>query len=225
VWDISLTPPPKREVFKYHPGQFQFITFHRKKGLPEEEHHWTISSSPTETGVVRSTIKNLGDFTSTIGETREGDTATVHAPFGRFSYTLYPGEDDFVFIAGGIGITPMISMIRHMRDTGSDFPVLLIYANRDLDSAVFREELLDIQRGEAPDLNIVDILSRPGAEWEGETGYLDEEKLDRYCGGRYEGRAFYVSGPPPMVSAALKALHSKDVPDRMIHTEVFSFLD
>ncbi|MGM0484676.1 MAG: ferredoxin reductase family protein [Candidatus Krumholzibacteriota bacterium] len=225
VWDIALKPPDGDEVFGYLPGQFQFITFHRAEGLPEEEHHWTISSSPAETGLVRSTIKNLGDFTSTMGETRTGDTATVHAPFGRFSYVLRPNENDFVFIAGGIGITPMMGMIRHMRDTGRPFPVLLVYANRNLESAAFREELARIEEGKAPSLRVIDILSDPAPDWDGETGYLDADKLERYCHGRFEDRAFYVSGPPPMVSAARKAIEEKGVPDRMVHTEVFSFLD
>jgi len=225
VWDITLEAPGSEAIFDYLPGQFQFITFHRAKGLPEEEHHWTISSSPLEKERVSSTIKNLGDFTSTMGETRPGDTATVHAPFGRFSYTLHPEEKDLVFIAGGIGITPMISMIRHMRDTGSNIPVLLIYANKDLESAVFREELSRISDGESPDLELIDILSNPKPDWNGETGYLDAEKLERFCGGRFEDRSFYISGPPPMVSAALKALKEKGVPDSRIHTEIFSFLD
>lgn len=225
VWDVALKPPDKEAVFDYLPGQFQFITFHRAEGLPEEEHHWTISSSPAETGLVRSTIKNLGDFTSTMGETRPGDTATVHAPFGRFSYTLHPSENDFVFIAGGIGVTPMMGMIRHMRDAGQAFPVLLIYANRNMESAVFREELSGIEEGESPDLRVIDILSDPGPDWNGEKGHLDSDKLEEYCKGRFEDRAFYVSGPPPMVSAVLEELEEKGVPERFIHTEVFSFLD
>ena len=138
VWDITLAPVGDDRVLDYLPGQFQFVTFHRGAELPEEEHHWTISSSPADRGSVAMTIKELGDFTATIGETRPGDTATVHGPFGRFSYLLHPEETDLVFVAGGIGITPLMSMLRHMRDTDSSLPVTLIYANRDRKSSSMR---------------------------------------------------------------------------------------
>jgi predicted ferric reductase len=87
VWTVKLAPPQGTPFFSYLPGQFHFVTFHRK-GLPEEEHHWTLSSSPTEHGFISSTIKELGDFTKTINQTKKGDTATVHGAFGRFSYLL-----------------------------------------------------------------------------------------------------------------------------------------
>ncbi|MBD3163202.1 MAG: oxidoreductase, partial [Candidatus Latescibacteria bacterium] len=152
VWTVKLAPPEGESPYEYRPGQFHFLTFHRDRGLPEEEHHWTISSSPTEEGTVASTIKSLGDFTSTIGETRPGDRASVHAPFGRFSYTLHPGEDDLVFVAGGIGITPLMSMLRHMRDRGDPRKVLLLYGSPDEESIVFRDELEEIEAGRAPRL-------------------------------------------------------------------------
>jgi len=84
VWTVKLQPPKDEQVFEYLPGQFQFITFFRGRDLPVEEHHWTISSSPAEKNFVTSTIKALGDFTSTIDKTRPGDRAAVHAPFGGF---------------------------------------------------------------------------------------------------------------------------------------------
>ncbi len=225
VWDIRLAPPEGEKVFSYLPGQFQFITFHRREGLPEEEHHWTISSSPTEEGSLGVTIKELGDFTSTMGETRSGDTATVHAPFGRFSYVLHPEEKDFVFIAGGIGITPVMSMLRHMRDTDFQGLVLLVYANRNLESAVFREEIAEMERTRNNLLRVIHVLSSPGEGWNGETGRIDSEKLEKYCEGEFEGKAFYVCGPGPLVQAVVGALEGFGVPGKSIHTEIFSFLD
>jgi predicted ferric reductase len=225
VWHITLAPPEGRQIFDYLPGQFQFVTFYRNRGLPEEEHHWTISSSPTERDSVGMTIKELGDFTATIGRTRPGDRAAVQAPFGRFSYLLHPDELDLVFIAGGIGITPLMSMLRHMRDTGSNLPVLLIYANRDRTSTIFLDELTAIERGGSPKLRVIHVLSDPGADWEGETGRIDRHRLERLCGGRFAERAFYVCGPPGLLKTVIDALARSRVPARRIHTEIFSFLD
>lgn len=225
VWSVTLVPPPGESVPAYHPGQFHFLTFHRGRGLPEEEHHWTISSSPAQHRTLSSTIKAVGDFTKTIGQTQPGDTATVHGPFGRFAYTLHPEDRDLVFIAGGIGITPLMGMLRHMRDTRDGRSVLLLYANRKQEQIVFYEELNQIEAGGYPRLRTVHVLSRPDAGWTGESGRLDREKVAKYCGPEPGSNTFYVCGPPGMVRIILQTLRDMGVPDRAIRTEIFSFLD
>jgi predicted ferric reductase len=222
VWTVKLAPPEGENLYSYQPGQFHFITFDRGRDLPVEEHHWTISSSPTQKAFVSSTIKESGDFTATIGLTRIGDTALVQGPFGRFSYTLYPKEKDFVFIAGGIGITPCMSMLRHMRDTRAEVDVMLLYANRTEKDIVFREELAAIEAGEAPRLKVVHILSGPEPGWNGETGYVDREKIARYLSDNMSEKAFYVCGPPAMNTKVIETLFAMGVPYPHIHTEVFS---
>jgi predicted ferric reductase len=226
VWTITLVPPPGiKKVFNYVPGQFHFLTFHRNRNLPEEEHHWTISSSPTEQGIISSTIKSRGDFTSTIGNTRIGDTATVNGPFGRFSYLNYPHEQELVFIAGGIGVTPLRSMLRHMYDTESEKSVLFIYANSNENNIVFHKELHEIASGNYPRLNLVHILENPPRNWSGETGLLDHEKIKRLCKNKLNNAAFYLCGPPGLIETVVVNLKDLGVPDKRIHLEIFSFLD
>ena len=125
VWTIALAPS-KGDALTYLPGQFYFLALHRAGRPGVEMHPFTISSSPTQAGYVSSTIKESGDFTRTIGRTKPGDLAVVHGAFGRFSYVLYPEETDLVFIAGGIGITPFMSMLRHMRDTEAHIRATLL---------------------------------------------------------------------------------------------------
>ncbi len=223
VWTIKLAPPDGRSLFNYQPGQFQFITFHRAGHLPVEEHHWTISSSPTDKSHVSSTIKALGDFTSTIGETKSGDTASIHAPFGRFSYAFHPNEKAFVCIVGGIGITPIISMLRHMRDVRATFPVLLLYANHSEGDIVFRKELSEIAAGQYPRLHVVHVLDHPDPAWTGEKGTIDREKLERYCGKLLKDRYFYICGPKRMLETEMNLLHALGVQKKKMHYELFSF--
>jgi ferredoxin-NADP reductase len=109
------------------------------------------------------TIKESGDFTSTIGRIKPGDLAAVHGPFGRFSHALHPECDDLVFVAAGIGITPLMSMLRYMRDRGERHRVLLVYANRGTADIVFRSELDLIESGGFPALKTIHVLSRPPA--------------------------------------------------------------
>jgi predicted ferric reductase len=224
VWTVRMTPPQGREVYDYLPGQFQFITFKRRKGLPVEEHHWTISSSPHEKGYINSTIKALGDFTATMGETKAGDTAVIHAPFGRFSYVLHPDEKSLVFISGGIGITPIMGMLRHMRDTKSTMPVVLLYGNRREKDIVFKTELEEIENDGHPALKVLHVLSKPDGNWNGETGYIDRVRIEKYCA-NLKDKGFYVCGPPGLVEKTVKNLRDLKVPNDQIHIELFSFLD
>ena len=221
VWTVRLAPSDPDQPFHYLPGQFHFLTFHSAH-LPREEHVFTISSSPTKPEFLTSTIKESGDFTRTIGKLQPGDTALVHGPFGRFSYVLYPEERDLVFIAGGVGITPLMSMVRHMRDTKADICVLLLYAHRGQDDLVFRHELSTMEAGGFPRLMVIPILSKAGGDWKGETGHLDEEKIDRLCGPHLSSRAFYICAPPGLTEKVVQHLLKRGVPARRIHFERFS---
>lgn len=224
VWTVKMTPP-KGRVFAFVPGQFQFITFYRGAGLPVEEHHFTISSSPDETGHVASTIKELGDFTSTIGETKPGDRAAIHAPFGRFSYAFHPQEKRRVFIAGGIGITPVLSMLRYMNSTGDTTDTVLIYANKAEEQIFFREELEAFEKGSILNLRLVHVLEKPSEEWTGYSGFVNREIIEEYCSEGLNHSGFYVVGPDPMREAVIGALGEMGVKDKRIHIEVFRFVD
>jgi ferredoxin-NADP reductase len=225
VWTVRMAPPEGEKIADYLPGQFHFITFYRGRNLPVEEHHWTISSSPSQKEYVSSTIKALGDFTSTMGETRRGDAAAVQGAFGRFSYLFHPDERDLVFVAGGIGITPLMSMIRYMHDIGDTRNVVLFYSNRKEGQIVFKEELSSMEEGGHPGLKVIHIISSPGEGWTGETGYVNQDKIRKYCGDDLRGKAFYLCGPAGMINAVESVLKDMGVPQRQIRTEIFSFLD
>jgi predicted ferric reductase len=227
VRTIMLAPPKKERVFRYAPGQFAFFTFHRADGAPVEEHHWTLSSSPSEKGYLTITVKSLGDYTATMDGVQSGDTAAVHGPFGRFSHQFHPGERELVFIAGGIGVTPLRSMIRHLRDNQDPRRVTFLYGNPDAEQIVFREELRKIEAGNHPRLKVHHVLENPPDGWDGERGVIDREKIQRLCGGQLKDRkaGFYVCGPPGLTGLVVAALKELGVPDGRIHLEIFSFLD
>ncbi|HEY9072826.1 MAG TPA: ferredoxin reductase family protein [Desulfobaccales bacterium] len=222
VWTLKFAPPPGEPRFNFLPGQFQFVTLLRGRGLPEEEHHFTISSSPTAAGYHAATIKESGDFTASIGQTINGDAAIIQAPFGRFSYVLHPEWRDLAFIAGGIGITPLMSNLRHMRDTRAERRVLLLYANRDEPDIIFRKELARMEAEGRPDLKVVHILSRPGAAWQGERGHLDREKLARVAGDHLATSTFWLCCPSPMLKSTVAILRDLGVPYGRITYEFFS---
>ncbi|MBD3385651.1 oxidoreductase [candidate division KSB1 bacterium] len=221
VWTLEMRPPQGQKRYSYRPGQFHFIKLHRNKGLPEEEHHFTISSTPTRSETVISTIKESGDFTSTIGSTQKGDQVSIEAPFGRFSHLYHPEDKNFVFIAGGIGITPLMSMLRYMRDKETDYNVLLVYANHTQKDIVFRQELDEMTKKGHPKLEIIHVLDDPDETWEGETGFVDDQIVSKYVD-NFDDKAFYLCCPPPMRKAVLKILKEKSVPNDRIRVEIFS---
>jgi predicted ferric reductase len=222
VWTLKFAPPAGQSRFDFLPGQFQFVTLLRGRGLPEEEHHFTISSSPAEQGFHSSTIKASGDFTATIGETRPGDLAVIEAPFGRFSYVHFPAATDLVFIAGGIGITPFMSNLQHMHNVQAERRVLLLWANKTGADIIFREELAVLEKGARPELKVVHILSRPEAGWQGEKGHLDREAVQRLAGDRLANSRFFLCCPPPLAKSLLRILPGLGVPEERISLEYFS---
>ncbi|HEX7077169.1 MAG TPA: ferric reductase-like transmembrane domain-containing protein [Candidatus Eisenbacteria bacterium] len=219
VWTLTLEAPRGRP-FRFVPGQFQFLRLHGA-GVPPEEHPFTIASSPARPGRIGLTIKESGDFTAGIGRVRPGALATVHGPFGRFSHALHPEERDLVFVAGGVGITPLMSMLRSMRDRSEERRVLLAYACRTAADLLFTEELEAMRAGVWPSLRVVPILDQAPATWEGETGRLDADRLARLCGGT-DGKAFYLCCPPPMMTALVRGLRRLGVSPRRIHADYFS---
>jgi predicted ferric reductase len=218
VWTLTLEPPRNRLV-DYAPGQFQFLRPHAGSVLAEE-HPFSIASSPSPGGRISLTIKECGDFTSTIGRLKPGDLAVVHGPFGRFSHVFHPDSGDLVFVAAGIGITPLMSMLRYMRDRREPRQVLLVYANRGAADIVFKSELESIESGGFPVLKTIHVLSRPPGDWVGHTGRLDSASLGSLCGG-FSGKAFYICCPPIMAFELIRGLKNAGIGPERIHADYF----
>jgi predicted ferric reductase len=213
--------PEDGEIFSYGPGQFAFVTF-RSEVLPLERHPWTISSTPTRPKSLIFTIKCSGDFTSLIGRLKAGDRAVVDGPYGLFSYPAHVRDpnEELVMVAGGVGVTPMLSMLRYMVDTGDGRKTTLVWSNRTEADIICREELEAI-KGELPDLSIHHVLTRQG-DFQGHTGRLDTSRLKELLSGCSREASVFVCGPPPMMDAVCKVLRWIGFRARLIHTERFS---
>lgn len=221
VWTLFMTAPGNGPVYDYLPGQFHFLTLYRTNETRHEQHPFTISSSPADRTSISSSIKKSGDYTKTIDKTIVSDSAALLGPFGRFSYTLYPTERNLVFIAGGIGITPFMSMVRCMRDTGDVRDVLLLYGNRREKDIAFRKELEEIAVKGVPRLRIVHVLNEAEGTWTGDRGHIILELIKRECKS-LDNRVFYLCGPPVMMMGLNKNLKKAGVKRRNIRYERFS---
>ncbi|MGQ9609884.1 MAG: ferredoxin reductase family protein [bacterium] len=200
----------------YKPGQFLTVRLIRN-GKVSESHPFTMSSSPTR-DKISITVKAVGDFTSTIKDVRISDLAYVDEPYGVFSFLNYD-EKNLVFIAGGIGITPFISMLRYIYDKKLERNIVLIWGNKTSDDIAFKDELERLE-SEISSLKVIHVMSNQ-SEWQGEKGYIDSEKLKKYIKD-FRNSQFFVCGPPIMMTKVIKALKELGVSNRKIHYERFA---
>lgn len=214
---LVLTPEAGAR-FNYLPGQFMFLTPLRPN-LPPEEHPFTISSSPTQPGILSATIKSVGDFTACVQHWQSGKHILVDGPHGKFSYLFHPHANRLVFVAGGVGITPMMSMLRFLRDTGDDRPVRLIYANRTEADILFRDELSRLES--ETHLRLTHLLSNPSVNWQGERGRISREFLSKFIDEERDA-TYYVCGPPALMKSIVADLQTLQIIPSRIHSETFS---
>ena len=212
TWSVHF----KGQKPDHKPGQFMMLSMLRD-GHMVEPHPFTISSSPTSDDLSVS-VKAIGDFTSTIKDTNPTDQVYIGAPYGTFSFLNYDAMN-LVFIAGGIGITPFMSMLRYMRDRMLERNVLLIWGNKTEQDIAFKDEL-EKMAASRPSLRVVHVLSNQ-PDWPGEKGYVDLELLRKYLDG-FENPQFFVCGPPVMMTKVIRALRQAGVPKMRIHYERFA---
>jgi predicted ferric reductase len=143
-------------------------------------------------------IRELGDFTGDIAKVPVGRRVYIDGPYGAF--TIGHPADMHVLIAGGVGITPMMSIIRTLADQGDKRPVMLLYGSKDWDVITFREEL---EATEARlDLTVVHVLENPPDGWTGERGFITADVLRRHLPPPYADHEYFICGPDVMIEVA-----------------------
>lgn len=218
-WTLEVRPVGHPGI-QFAPGQFAWIRVNRS-AFAVREHPFSFSSSAEHDGTVSFGIKESGDFTSTIGSLRPGDRVYLDGPYGIFTYERREGPR-FVFVAGGIGITPFLSMLRTLADRGDARPCLLLYGSPTWDQVIYREELAELEQ--RLDLTVVHVLEDPPEGWEGESGVIDDDVLDRRLGGRPELARYFLCGPQPMIETVQGLILARGVPPDNIDHELFDLV-
>ena len=179
-----------------------------------------MSSSGVRSGRIEFGIKALGDFTQQIKDIQPGTKAYLDGPYGAFTTEKYWDSSGFVLVAGGVGITPFYSMLLTAAERRDNRPFLLIYAAKSWDEITFREELKALEG--MINLELIYVLRQVDDGWQGETGYVNQELLEKYIPLHRGTRQYFICASPKMMDAVERALFELGVPVTNVHMEHFN---
>jgi predicted ferric reductase len=236
LWSVTLWPAKLKPVgifsagakprvtapLAYEAGQFAYVTLGASPFVMAD-HPFSIASCPADGAKLRLLIKEAGDFTRAVGSLPPHTRAYIDGPFGNF--TLRAGEEaaggaekvaGLAFIAGGVGIAPILGLLRDAHARGETRPLRLLTGNRVAGQLVYRDEMESWAA--ARDFRVRHILQEPPADWQGGSGLLDEATIAGWADWPQPERwLYFVCGPRAVRESAARALTALGVPPaRMI---------
>jgi len=197
---LEFCDPKQGEAFEFHAGQFgQYSAF----GVGEAT--FCIASSPTETGYIECSVKRTGKVTNELHQCNEGDVIGFRGPYGNWFPIDQMQGKNLLFVAGGIGLAPLNSLIRNCLDLRDQFKELsILYGARSVDDLVYKDRLdMWQQRKDVQTLYTVD----PGGEtpeWKGEVGFVPTVLTKMKP--KPENTVVVLCGPPIMIKFVLASL-------------------
>jgi glycine betaine catabolism B len=208
---------PRPSDLNYKPGQFFFVSI--KQGEKELTHHFSFSSSPTEQEYFEFTKKFTDhEYSLALNATKPGDWAKIDAPYGQFTFEgEYP---KIALLAGGIGITPFISICKNATDKKLDSKITLFFGCKTQGDIAFYKELEAMQQ-QNPNLDIHFIVTQPNPDWKGATGIISAEMIRQELPD-FKENVFFTCGPPAMVKAMETIIQSLGLPNEQMKKEYFT---
>lgn len=205
---VHLTLLPQGKPIKVIPGQFIFIQF-ISKAISKEVHPFSVSSVFTD-GRISLVIKKEGDYTARLRNLQKGDTAFIEGGFGRFFYKFYKNKNQ-VWIAGGIGIVPFLSMAQQVAN--SEYQVHLVYSVHGIEEAVYLDDLRLFAQANS-NFHVYPFESKT-------QGRLSADSIAQLVGD-LKIFDFFLCGPPPMMGSIRSQLKKHKIASSNIHSEEFS---
>jgi predicted ferric reductase len=217
AWGVRAGPVPGGK-FNFLPGQFAFVTPVSSK-IPRESHPFTIASSPETQNYLEFVIRSCGDFTDRVRHLAPGDKILINGPYGRFSHCLVKEKLPVVMIAGGIGITPMISMLRTLAVSKGKQKIVLIWSNQTREHIVFGRELSAL-KSQIDEFSIHHILTRECSQ-KSEYQRLNKESLSSVLGAFPRKSHVFLCGPPGLCTGLMPVLSELGFSRARVYTESF----
>ncbi len=219
VSTVVLRPAGRsRRCLSYRPGQVAWLRLDSPFG-PLQAHPFTIASGLDNPWELEFTVRRTGDFTTCLTGVRPGRTVYVDGPYGSFSDD-HIGAPCLLLIAAGVGITPMMSILRAHASRRDTRQHCLVMVARHQSELLFRAELERL--GQVLDLDVVEVVSQPSRLWTGTSGRIDEALLEEVLTEfALVDPHVFICGPAAMSQETRGALTRLGVPDHNQHSEHF----
>jgi ferredoxin-NADP reductase len=210
--------PPE---YGFEAGQYFIITIPSSAG--PLIHTFSHCDSPTEKHVELTTRLTGSDFKKALDALPIGAEVEIEGPYGQFLFRYEAPK--IAFLTGGVGITPVRSMLRYLADTGGPGRVegqeiVLLYGCMTEDGVLYHEELDEIARV-VPGLRVVPVITNPTDAWAGYRGFISAEIIGAELGD-VSAWTYYIVGPPPMIVAMMKLMEQLEVPQTQTVVESFA---
>jgi ferredoxin-NADP reductase len=218
---LMVTFDLQGEQVGFVPGQYFWVElpdrgYHDERGL---RRHISIVTSPNERGVMGlATRLRESAFKHTLAQLEVGDEVVVEEPKGDFQLPDDTSKE-YVFVAGGIGITIFRSMLKYIAEENLPYRITLVYSNRDVESTAFLDEMRELEKQIEGMRMVLTMTDDP--TWEGDSRRIDAEFL-RELVGDLGGPTYLVSGPPAMVNAVADSLEAAGVPEDQVLRSKFA---
>lgn len=221
VLDLTVARENRKSFPDFLPGQYATISF---PGHPilKSERSFSLVSPPTMRRTIRFGIRIEGRYTRALQEVRPADRVMVSMPYGKF--TFMPQRDQSsLMIAGGIGVTPFLSMIRTATDIKLPNDITLVYSIRSLDDAAYVDEINALESANPHFQAVYAVTDQrvPVGSPRFVPGWITADLLSALLGGTVWGRSYFLCGPPSFMKAMTANLQSLGLPARDIRTERF----
>ena len=211
VKTFRVVTPEGKKPFEHKPGQCAMLSI---PGVGEAL--FSITSSPTNTEYLEFSIKKCGCVTEMLHMLEPGQQITVRGPYGR-SFpvdTVFKGKN-LLFIAGGIGLAPLRSVINYVRDKRGDYgKVVIVYGARSADDLVDYEEITKEWVNE-PDFDVRLTIDRPQEGWDGHVGFVPTYAKELNIDNTYTA---VLCGPPIMIKFTMQGLMEQGFDKKNIYT-------
>jgi ferredoxin-NADP reductase len=210
-------------LFFFKPGQF--VTLELEIDGQQIMRSYTISSSPSIPYSISITVKRLpgGKVSNWLHDNlKAGDELVVHGPVGNFNIMDYPAEK-VLLLSGGVGITPLMSMVRWLFDTNSNVDLEFVHSARAPRDIIYHRELEHIF-SRIPEFRLHIVCERSGElneSWAGYRGYLAQAMLELMVPD-FMNREIFCCGPTPYMSAVKRLLRDNDFDMSHYHEESFA---
>ena len=199
---------------------WQFLTFDWMVDGRRLPRSYSLSSSPFRTDFIEITVKQQGVVSTYVNhEAKEGLTVEAHGPFGQFCFDEKKHRR-IVLLAGGSGVTPILSILRNIEEIAPDVEIVLMYAVRTERDVIFQDELARLKERLSRFRAIVSA-SRPGPEWAGLCGHVDRGLIEQEAGA-IRDQTFFVCGPPGFMAGVEEIMMSLGGRSEQIRRERFT---